>query len=289
MGFVTVVLGLAFGAVVAYIGLLTLTSAVFYGNEVRAALKSVAEIGATDGGMTKIRGTVTEIDATIDPAVTDEPTVASSLTRSVREGVTGALGSWDESRRVDRMVPFRVEDETGTVLVDPTHELEEEALEEVRRSTSVEFDAGEPVPGRITDVFLPAGERQAVERAVEELDGFDEDDRERLAPAGGASASGKNVESDGGTVTGDAAQRFEERYVSPGDEVYVIGNLETDESGERRVTNGGLLFRVLTEKRSGVVVGYLGYSLFFSIVTLVLAVLLKNLVQDLIPEVLALF
>lgn len=289
MGLVTVILGIAFGLVVAYIGLLTLTSAVFYGNEVRAALKSAAEVGTTDGGLTKIRGTVTEVDATIDPAVTDEPTVISSVTRSVKEGVTGALGSWDETYRVDRMVPFRVEDETGTVLVDPTHELEEEALEGVERSTAIEFDAGESVPGRIADVFLPAGEEQAIERAVDELEGFDEDDPERIAAAVGAPASAENVESDGGTVIGDAAQRFEEHHVSPGDEVYVIGNLETDESGERRVTNGGLLFRVLTEKRNGVVVGYLGYSLFFALVTLLLAVLMKNLVQDLIPEVLTLF
>lgn len=289
MGLVTVILGTAFALVVAYIGMLTLTSAVFYGNEVRHALKSVTDIGATDGGSTKIRGTVTEVDATIDPVVTDEPSVISSVTRSVREGVTGALGSWDEACRVDRMVPFRLEDETGTVLVDPTHELEEEAFEGVERSTSVEFDAGESIPGRITDAFRPSSGAQAIERTVDELEGFDEDDREQIAAATGASPTDGNVKSDGGTVSSDVAQRFEERHVSPGDEVYVIGQLETDESGERRVTNGGLLFRVLTEKRNGVVVGYLGYSLFFALVTLLLAVLMKNLVQDLIPEVLALF
>lgn len=289
MGLVTVILGIAFGIVVGYIGLMTLTSAVFYGNEVRAALKSVAEIGTTDGGLTKIRGTVTETDATIDPAVTDGPTVMSSVTRSVKEGVTGVLGSWDETHRVERMVPFRVEDETGTVLVDPTDELKDEALEGVERSASVEFDAGEAVPRRIADVFAPAGQGQAVERAINGLDEFGEDDRDQIAAMVGAPASVGNVESDGGTVTSDVAQRFEERHVSPGDEVYVIGNVETDESGERRVTNSGLLFRVLTEERSGVVAGYLGYSLFFTVVTLVLAALMKNLIQGLIPEVLALF
>ncbi|WP_132060188.1 hypothetical protein [Halorussus amylolyticus] len=289
MGLVTVVLGIGLGLVVAYIGMLTLTSAIFYGNEVRAALKSVTEIETADGGLTKIRGTVTEADATIDPAVTDESTVVSSVTRSVKEGVTGALGSWDETYRIDRMVPFRVEDETGTVLVDPTDELEEEALEEVHRSTSTEFDAGEVVPNRIENVFSPASEEQAVARVVNELDGFDGDDREQNAAAVGAPASTGNVESDGGTVTSDVAQRFEERHVSPGDEVYVIGQLETDESGERRVTNGGLLFRILTEKRNGAVFGHLGYSLLFGLITLFLAVLMKNLVQDLIPEMLALF
>lgn len=289
MGLVTVVLGIGFGLVVAYIGMLTLTSAIFYGNEVRAALKSVTDIGTADGGLTKIRGTVIEADETIDPAVTDESTVVSSVTRSVKEGVTGALGSWDETYRVDRMVPFRIEDETGTVLIDPTDELEEEALEEVHQSTSAEFDVEEVVPNRIENVFSPANEEQAVARVVNELDGFDGDDHEQNAAAVGAPASTGNVESDGGTVTSDVAQRFEERHVSPGDEVYVIGQLETDESGERRVTNGGLLFRILTEKRTGAVFGHLGYSLLFALITLFLAVLLKNLVQDLIPKMLALF
>lgn len=289
MGLLTVVLGIAMAVVVGYIGILTLTSTVFYAYEVRAALKSPTDIETASSGLTKIRGTVLEHEKTMEPAVADDPTVVSSITHSVRDGGSGMLGSWDEERRVERLVPFRVEDETGTILVDPTDELDEEALEAVVQSESVEFDAGEEVPRRIRDVFRPTDQNSAVERIADELEDADATDRGGDTTGTDASESTGGIETDGGTMLGNVAQRFEERYVSPGDEVYLIGDVETDESGERRLTNDGLLFRVLTKKRNGVIVGYLGYSLFFALVTLLLTVLMKNLLVDLIPEILALF
>lgn len=289
MGFLTVVLGIGMAVVVGYIGFFTLVSTVFYAYEVYAALKSTTDIKATDSGLTKIHGTVLEHDRTMEPAVTDEPTVVSSILHSVRAGGSGVLGSWDEERQVDRLVSFRVEDETGTILVNPTDELNEEALEAVEQSVSTEFDAGETVPRRIMDAFRPADENSAVERLAEELGDADATDHGGNATATDTSENADGIETDGGTMFGNVAQKFEERYVSPGDEVYLIGDVETDESGERRLTNDGLLFRILTKKRNGVILGYLGYSSLFALITLILAVLMKNLIRDLIPEIFALF
>lgn len=287
MGLVTIVLGIGMAGVVAYIGLLTLTSTVFYAYETRAALRSPTDIEAVDSGLTKVRGTVAEHETTMDPAVADSPTVVSSITRSVRDDVTGTLSNYTDERRVDRLVPFRVEDETGEILVEPTNELEDEALEAVERSETAEFDAGEPVPDPIEDAFRTVEDSRA-EQVIEELGDADIADDVEDATSSDTSESPEKVETDGGTSSPTVAQRFEERYVSPGDEVWVVGDVETNDAGERRLTNSGLLFRVLTDERNGAVFGYLGYTLLFALITLFLAILMKNLIVGLIPRMLAL-
>lgn len=275
MAIVKVLFGIGLGAALGYIGFVTLLSAVQYAFEARAALASVSDVGALDGGMAKVRGTV-EADEAMPATVGDRPTVVSAIDRSTW---TGGLGNdWDEQETLYRMVPFNLSDETGTVRVTATDDLHEDAFAHVETTAAVQVEADEDVPVAV-DAAFEGGQRGW---QVSRLDDPGVDDHNGTVTADG----GEPVTGDGGIdarslLNRGIRQRFVERSVSPGDEVYVVGSVETVD-GETALTNGGLVFGVFEEPRRGAVFTSFGLTVFFALIALVSGAALFTLGRDLL-------
>lgn len=292
MGLGVVVLSIGFGLVIAYIGFIALTTAFFFAVETWAALKSVTPIDEIDGGITKIQGTVRAADSTLPPAVSDDSPVVSLITRSKRGLKQKVTGSWEEDQRLLRMVPFVVEDGTGSVLVSPTYDLEEDTIQDIEYTTSVEVDPGDDVPESVANAFDPDQQGSDIELAIEQLNEADEDETdEELLEALEEVKEAETSDSEfdfAATMRSGAPQKFEEQHVKPGDEVHIIGNVTDDEESDEPFLTNGLGFKVLTSERSGVVLSNSGISVFFAFVALLTGITLYNLTVDLIPEIAAL-
>lgn len=278
MDIATVLIGLVLAVVGGYIGVLVAFTTFWYALEAWAALKSVTQIGDVEDGLVKIKGTVREAETTLPAAVTENPTVLSDIVRSTKEGMV--VGSWEDHQQLLRMVPFRVEDDTGSVLVSLSNDPEEEAFEDVDQTSSVEVDAGEAVPEPVASAFDAEGEMD-FDHMLEEIRDDDDVDEELLE------AVEELAEADEDTDLGeqmqlDRPQRFKERHLQPGDEVYVIGQASTDETGV--TISDDLVFRVLTEKRDLAVFSHASVSFLFALISLVVLVFEYNVLTDVFAE-----
>lgn len=204
---------------------------------VRTGFLSVTPVADVTDGVQKVRGTVVA-DQPLPPAVADEPTVMSLITVSRQEGLSGkAMGSWEEHQELLRAVSFEVRDESGSLPVEHVDEPHQSGYRGVTRDAVVQLEGGADVPAAIDEAFT--GSETDLDAVIETL----EESSEEADEAETEDAS--DVLADVSPLKTGTPQKFEERYVAPGDEVYVVGGVT-----DGRLTNESSTFQVLHGPRS---------------------------------------
>lgn len=181
-------------AILGAIALLSLAAATDFAARTYTGFLPTTPAADVDDGIVKVHGTVAA-DRTLDPAVADEETVLSMITRYTQEGLSGkAMNAWDEDAELLRAVPFEVVDDSGAVPVEHVEDPHPSGYAGLGREATGELEGGDPVPDAIDAAFTE--ESPDIDAVVEALEAEGDAEAAALAAelrAGGDAAAGDDA------------------------------------------------------------------------------------------------
>ncbi|MDY7082308.1 MAG: hypothetical protein SXQ77_07880 [Halobacteria archaeon] len=194
-------------------------------------------------GKVKITGSIREGDETLEVPIVDSTAVAYLLKVYTQESFRDRMFmEWNEEGEVIRMVPFYVDDGYRSVLVEPGEEILPKTLQYIEKDDVMVVEFDDNTPESIKQIL----------------------DRESVRHINNA-----------------YREKYEVSYLSPGDEVFVIGKISED-AINKRIIDDGWTFMVSDKSVLRVALGHSLWLIFFGILALLASAITFSLLRGLL-------